>query len=95
MGLLREAATTLRLSSNSGYQLIVRGVPGSTSRVWVQSSTGEFVELTAGASVTVAHDAPGLGETLRDVHFRFLAPASGDTLPPLPVRYDIAINPTL
>jgi hypothetical protein len=29
------------------------------------------------------------------VHFRFEAPVSGGTLPPLPVRYEIEIDPTL
>ncbi len=94
-GLLREAVTTVRLFSNTGYRLIVRGLAGSTSRVWVQATTGEFVVLTPGGSVTVAGNARGSGETLQDVHFRFEAPVSGGTLPPLPVRYEIAIDPTL
>jgi hypothetical protein len=94
-GFLREAVTTVRLFSNTGYQLIVRGLAGSTSRVWVQAATGEFVALTPGGSVTVARNTRGSGETLQDVHFRFEAPVSGGTLPPLPVRYEIEIDPTL
>ena len=94
-GLLREAVTTVRLFSNTGYRLIVRGLAGSTSRVWVQAATGEFVPLTPGGSVTVARKTRGSGETLQDVHFRFEAPVSGGTLPPLPVGYEIAIDPTL
>ena len=93
--LLREAVTTVRLFSNAGYRLVVRGLAGSTSRVWVQTATGEFVLLTAGAAVTVARNRRGSGEILQDVHFRFEAPVSGGTLPPLPVRYEIAIDPTL
>jgi len=90
-----EAVTTVRLSSNAGYRLIVRGVEGSTSRVWVRSSTGEFVLLTAGTSVPVAGAPRGSEETLQDVYFRFEAPVSGGTPPPLPVRYELAIDPTI
>ena len=93
-GLLMEAVTTVRLSSNAGYRLIVRGLEGS-SRVWVRSSTGEFVRLTAGSSVLVASAPRGSNETLQDVYFRFEAPVSGGTLPPLPVGYELAIDPTI
>ena len=89
-----EAVTTVRLSSNAGYRLIVRGLEGS-SRVWVRSSTGEFVRLTAGSSVLVASAPRGSNETLQDVYFRFEAPVSGGTLPPLPVGYELAIDPTI
>ncbi|HKP48992.1 MAG TPA: hypothetical protein VJU17_03175 [Gemmatimonadales bacterium] len=94
-GLLMEAVTTVQLSSNAGYRLIVRGWGGSTSRLWVRSTTGEFVRLTAGTSVAVAGAAHGSKETLQDVYFRFEAPDSGGTLPPLPVRYELAIDPTI
>ncbi len=90
-----EAVTTVRLSSNAGYRLIVRGLDGSTSRVWVRSSTGEFVLLTAGTSVPVAGALRGSQETLQDVYFRFEMPVSGGTPPPLPVRYELAIDPTI
>lgn len=93
--LLIEAVTTVRLSSNAGYRLMVRGLEGSASRVWVRSATGEFVLLTAVASVPVARATRGSGETLQDVHFRFEAPGSGGTPPPLPVRYELAIDPTI
>jgi len=51
--------------------------------------------LTANGLVTVARNTRGSGETLQDVHFRFEAPVSGGTLPPLSVGYEIAIDPTL
>lgn len=94
-GLLMEAVTTVRLSSNAGYRLIVRGLEGSTSRVWVRSTTGAFVLLTAGTSVPVAAAARGSAETRQDVYFRFEMPVSGGTPPPLPVRYELAIDPTI
>ena len=94
-GLLMEAVTTVRLSSNAGYRLIVRGLEGASSRVWVRSSTGEFVRLTAGASVLVAGAPRGSKETLQDVYFRLEAPVGGGTLPPLPVGYELAIDPTI
>jgi len=93
-GLLREAVTTVRVSSNTGYGLMVRGLEGSTSRIWVRSATGGYVLLTASSSVTVARASRGSGEMLQDVYFRFEAPDSG-TLPPLPVRYEMVIDPTL
>jgi len=88
-----EAVTTVRLSSNTGYRLIVRGLEGSTFPVWVRSATGEFVLLTAGTSVAVARATRGSEETLQDVYFRFESPVSGGTPPPLPVRYELAIDP--
>ena len=90
-----EAVTTVRLSSNAGYRLMVRGLEGSTSRVWVRSSRGEFVLLTAGISVAVARATRGSAEALQDVYFRFEAPVSGSTPPPLPVRYELAIDPAI
>jgi len=94
-GLLREAVTTVRFSSNAGYRLIVRELEGSTSRVWVRSAAGEFVLLTAGTSVPVARATRGSGEMLQDIYFRFEAPVSGGPPPPLPVRYELAIDPTI
>ena len=94
-GLLMEAVTTVRLSSNAGYRLIVRGLEGDSAPVWVRSITGEFVRLTPGTSVAVAGAARGSKETLQDVYFRFEAPDSGGTLPPLPVGYELAVDPTI
>jgi hypothetical protein len=94
-GLLMEAVTTVRLSSNAGYRLLVRALEGAPSPVWVRSATGEFVQLTAGSSVTVAGAPRGSKEMLQDVYFRFEAPDSGGTLPPLPVRYELAIDPAI
>jgi hypothetical protein len=90
-----EAVTTVRLSSNAGYRLIVRGLEGDSAQVWVRSITGEFVRLTPGTSVAVAGAARGSKETLQDVYFRLEAPVGGGTLPPLPVGYELAIDPTI
>jgi hypothetical protein len=90
-----EAVATVRLSSNAGYRLIVRGLEDASSSVWVRSASGEFVRLTARSSVLVAGAPRGSNQTLQDVYFRFEAPVSGGTLPPLPVRYELAIDPTI
>ena len=92
-GLIREATVTVRLAANTGYQLIVRGTATPASRIWVRSVNGEFQELTAGSAVVVARDSRGGGEWERSVHYRI--EASGNEAPVLPVRYEIAIAPTI
>lgn len=66
MGSVRETSVAVRLSANTGYQLIVRGTGSPTSRVWVRATNGEFQELTAGSSVTVARDAHNAGRWERE-----------------------------
>ena len=94
IGNLRETAVLVALSVNTGYQLIVRGTGTTTSRVWVRASTGDFQELKPGSAVTVARGARSEGD--REIRYRIEspdAPAVGNQ--PLPVRYEIAVNPTL
>jgi hypothetical protein len=96
LGSVREASVMVRWSANTGYQLIVRGTGVRTSRIWVQAASGEFQELTAGSSVTVAQDSRRAGQWEREVRYRIeSADAATDDLPVLPVRYEIAINPTM
>jgi hypothetical protein len=95
VGTIREASVTVRMSANTGYQLMVKGTGTSTSRVWVQATTGEFQELTAGSSVTVARDTHCAGQWEREVHYRIEAPESSADQTVLPVRYEIAINPVI
>lgn len=92
MGALREASVTVRMSANTGYRLIVRSAGASTSRIWVRSVTGEFQELTAGSSVTVARGAHTAGQSEREIQYRI---ESGGNSNSLPVRYEIAISPQL
>jgi hypothetical protein len=95
VGAIREASMKVTLSANTGYRLIVRpsGVP--TSRVWVRAATGEFQELTPGSSITVARDAHCAGQWEREVQYRIEMPEGAEALGPLPVRYEISINPTM
>jgi hypothetical protein len=91
MGALREASVTVRMSANTGYRLVVKAAGTSTSRIWVRAMTGEFQELTAGSSVTVARDAHRAGQWEREVQYRI----EGGDLNSLPVRYEIAVSPQL
>lgn len=95
-GSVRESSVTVRFSSNTGYRLMVRTSGAPTSRIWVRAANGEFQELTAGSSVTVARDAHCAGQWEREVRYRTdSGEQSGGGLGELPVRYEIAINPTL
>jgi hypothetical protein len=91
MGGLREASTTVRLSANAGYRLVVKAAGTPSSRVWVRAVTGEFQELTAGSSVTVARGTQAV-ESEREVQYRI--ESAGDELG-LPVRYELAIAPQI
>ena len=92
MGSVREASVMVRIAANTGYQLMVRGTAVADSRIWVRGVNGEFQELTAGSSVTVARGAHAAGEWDREVQYRI--ESAGD-LNSLPIRYEIAIDPTL
>jgi hypothetical protein len=92
IGSVREASVMVRVAANTGYQLVVRGTPVAASRIWVRGVNGEFQELTAGSSVTVARGTHAAGQWDREVQYRI--ESAGD-LNSLPVRYEIAIDPTL
>ena len=92
MGSVREASVSVRVVANTGYQLVVRGTAVTTSRIWVRGVNGEFQELTASSSVTVARGTHAAGQWEREVHYRI--ESAGD-LNSLPVRYEIAIDPKL
>ena len=91
-GTIREASVMVRVAANTGYQLVVRGTAVAASRVWVRGVNGEFQELTAGSSVTVARGTHAAGQWDREVQYRI--ESAGD-LNSLPVRYEIALNPQL
>ena len=93
---VREAAVTVRLSANTGYQLVVRRTAAPVSRLWVRAASGEFQELKAGSAVTVAREPRGGGQSDRQVHYRIEATEGVErVMEPLPVRYEIAISPTM
>ena len=92
MGAVREASVMVRVAANTGYQLVVRGTSVAASRIWVRGVNGEFQELTDGSSVTVARGTHTAGQWDREVQYRI--ESAGD-LNALPVRYEIAIDPTL
>jgi hypothetical protein len=92
MGSIREASVMVRVAANTGYQLMVRGTAVADSRIWVRGVDGEFQELTAGSSVTVARGTHAAGQWDREVQYRI--ESAGD-LNSLPVRYEIALSPQL
>jgi hypothetical protein len=95
-GSVRETSVTVRLSANTGYQLMVRGTGAGSSRIWVRAVNGEFQELTAGSSVTVARNGHSAGQWDREVQYRIQSADAADiNEQALPVRYEIAINPTM
>jgi len=94
-GGVRETAALVRLSTNSGYRLLVKRLGGAGSRIWVKSATGEFQELTANAPVTVVSQPRGGGEEQWEVQFRQEESERGEPAAALPVRYDLVLSPTL
>jgi hypothetical protein len=95
MGQLVEASTTLRLSANSEYQLTVRGLGTASERIWVRDVNGAYQKLTGGASITVARGSHTNGQWEREVQYR-VEVGQGDQLAgPLPVLYEMRINPVM
>lgn len=96
----REETVGVRLSANTSYRLMVVGTgPASlpvkpASRVWVQAEGGPFVEVGAGAAVTVARGRHAAAEEARVV-FRSDHSGSAQQLRVLPVRYELRIDPTI
>lgn len=94
IGTIVEVSTVVRWSANTGYRLMVRsGIPAL--RIWVQGVNGDYQELTGGSSVTVARDQHGAGQWEREVRYRVEVSENGELTGPLPVRYEIAVNPAI
>jgi hypothetical protein len=93
-GAVRETSVLVRLSANTGYQLMVRRTGAHPSRIWVRTVDGAYQELTTGSSAVVARDRHRAGQWEREVHYRIESPEGSDEQP-LPVRYEIAVTPTL
>lgn len=94
-GSVQEASVMVRVAANTGYQLVVRGTAVGTSRIWVRAVNGEFQELTASSSVTVARGMHAAGQWDREVQYRVEMPEGALHATALPVRYEIAIDPAL
>jgi hypothetical protein len=86
---------TLRLSSNSGYRLIVRGsgVRSEELRIWFRSVAGELEEITDGSAVVVADGSKTTGITERKVEYRVEGVTKDSE--PLPVYYELQVSPSL
>jgi hypothetical protein len=91
----RETSVTLRLEGNTGYRLLVRGAPPSGARIYVRASDGKYHELVAGAPIVVARDTRGRGEWEREVQYRIESAGHTKAEAPLPVQYEIAVDPRL
>jgi hypothetical protein len=85
----------VRLAANTGYRLIVRGAQPTGARLWVRAADGRFHELVAGTPITVARNATGTGDCEQQVHYRMESDNAGLSPAPLPVRYEVAVDPTL
>ena len=100
-GLIREAAVSVRLSSNNGYRLIVRGTGrqekgrSAVGRIWVKAVDGTFHELGEGSAVTVAQEQRQAGAFDRQVVYRIESSEVAAELTGLPICYDIAVNPVM
>jgi hypothetical protein len=101
-GSVREAVVTVRLASNSGYRLLVRGTAHQgparsvkSGRIWVQGQDGEFHELRDGSVVTVAHHQRHSDELEREVRYRYEHSDLGSDTVTLPMRYEIAVRPVM
>jgi hypothetical protein len=100
-GSLREARVAVSMTANVGYRVIVRGTgatksPGSgpTGRIWVLGADGRFHELGGGTAVTVMR-VHAAGESEREIVYRIEDSPDTGSVHPLPVRYDLAVNPVL
>lgn len=94
-GSIRETSVRVRLAANTGYRLIVRAAQPTGSRLMVRAADGQFHELVAGTPVTVARHAPGTGEQDQEVHYRIESADARVPQAPLPVRYEVAVDPVL
>jgi hypothetical protein len=92
---LRETSVRVRLAANTGYRLIVRGAQPTGARLWVRAADGRFHELVAGTPVTVARNANGTGDWEQEVHYRIQSEVARQPQAPLPVRYEVAVDPAL
>jgi hypothetical protein len=89
-----EGSVMVRFTANTTYRLLVRGTDlHSSSRVWVRSGPGDYMEVKPGQSVTVVHGEATAGTSEREVSYRIESAEEG--VPGLPLRYEVVIDPSL
>jgi hypothetical protein len=89
-----EGSVKVRFTANTTYRLLVRGTDlHSSSRVWVRSGPGDYTEVKAGQSVTVAHGEATAGPSEREVSYRI--ESAEQVVPGLPLRYEVIIDPSI
>lgn len=96
-GDMREASLWVRLSTNTGYRVVVVGTSSSSDRsslTWVRGLDGEFHPVIPGSSLTVAKNGQAAGQREHEVSFRSEAGIDG-SLEPMPVRCEIVVDPTI
>jgi hypothetical protein len=95
--MFRELSVAVKLSANTAYRLLVVGsyrTGTGTERILVRAEDGEFRALEPGQPVTVARGSHTAGQALVEVFYRIDADGTADA-GTLPVRYEIAVAPTL
>ena len=94
-GTIRESSVRVRLSASNGYRLVVRGVGPEAARVSVRSVDGVYQPLLDDAPVTVGHYAKADGELEQEVEYRSESGGASAAGTPLPVRYEVLVDPIL
>ncbi|HYF40366.1 MAG TPA: hypothetical protein VD930_11800 [Gemmatimonadales bacterium] len=90
-GTIVEAAVNVRWGANTDHRLVIRRA-APAGRIWVQDVNGVYQELSGGA-VVVAKDGAGLREL--EVRYRIEVLENEKLTGAPPVRYEIAVNPTI
>ena len=94
-GNLRSAVVSLHFSANSAHRLIVRNTSTEdSSRVWVRVVDGTYAELVPGAVLRIARSGGSTRVIEREISYRIESNSENAELE-LPVRYEIAVDPTL
>ncbi len=82
-GSVQERSVLIAYTVNSGYRLVVRGLPGYRGaaeagvRISVQAASGQFEELGPKMAVTVSSELHGVGEQEREVLIRVESDTGG------------------
>jgi hypothetical protein len=91
-GTVTEAAVTIDLAANSPYRLVAHETADAASRVWVQVEGGEFRELVPGSALTISRERGGRSE--REIRY-MTEPGTAAVFTPMPVRFDLVVDPTI
>ena len=93
-GRVSEGSVMVKFLANTTYRLVVRGTDLHTgSRVWVRSGSGDYTEVKAGQSVTVGRGGETGEPAERKVSYRIESSEEG--VQPLPLRYDVVVDPSI